>query len=133
MELVLTIKRCAVKLQNKLNQLDETKVETESIIDTINNSTEEKIIETTKFLYVKTITNTTDADGFLNPQINSDYVICSATAQFNDNNYGFVIPYYYYNNGNPIWLLKIEDKSNSAVLNTQITAKIYYFKKERND
>lgn len=120
-------------IQTKITQLNDTKVESKSVINSINDSKEKVVISTEKIMYIKDFIGTTDANGFLDIELNSDFVVCSATASFNSNDYGFVIPYYDYNNGNTKWKLKIKDKNDVAVANTQIATTIYYFKKGRND
>lgn len=117
-------------MTSKVDQLDSDKVSRNNIVNSLNQSLENSIIRTNKIFIIKEITETTDSDGFLNTNLTYDYIICGATAMFSSNNYGFVIPYYDYNNGSPIWKLKIENKNKVALANTQITATIYYVRKE---
>ncbi len=121
------------ELKDKYEQLENNKISNNSVINSINESEESSIIKVEKMLMIKKTTGATNNDGFLNINLNNDFVVVSATANFNTNDYGFIIPYYDYNNGNPIWKLKIENKNKQALANTQITVTVYYFKKERND
>ena len=116
------------EVQQKIVQLSDNKVENKSVVSSINSSNETAVIETNKILNRKEITSTTDSNGFIDVGLNKDYVIVGATAQFSSNDYGFVIPCYYYNSGSPRWLLKIESKSRVALANTEITVIVYYTK-----
>ena len=115
--------------QSQINQINADKVSRTNVINAINQSKESAVIISSKFILIQNFTGTTDSDGFLDTGIDENYVLISATAQFNNDNYGFIIPYYYYNNGNPLWKLKIENKSKTALANTEINATIYYIRR----
>lgn len=121
------------EVQQKFEEINEKKVENKSIINSINESKEENLINVTKLLFIKKITETTDSDGFLNVYLNENNIIVSATASFSNNQFGFVIPYFSYNSGKPKWYLKIEDKNKNALANYQITVTIYYFRKPKEE
>lgn len=116
------------EVQQKIVQLSDTKVGNKNVVSSINSSNELIIVDTNKIMNRKTISGITDSDGFLDIQVDNKYIILSATAQFSSNDYGFIIPYYYYNNGSPKWLLKIENKNKTSLANTEITVIVYYAK-----
>jgi hypothetical protein len=117
-------------IQEQITNLIIEKISRNNIINAINQTKENSIIKTDKFILKKEITDTTDANGFLDTGLSSDYILISATANFNSNNYGFIIPYYYYNNNEPMWKLKIKNQNEIALANTEITVTAYYIRKD---
>lgn len=120
--------------QEDIQQLNNDKISKNNVINSINQSNELSIIDGKKLFYYKTFIATTDSNGFVDTKLYSNYIVVSATAVFENNaNYGFIIPYYTFNNDESDneykWYLKVEDKNKSAISNKEMTFTVYYFKK----
>ena len=115
--------------QSQISDLDNDKVSRSNVINAINQSKEMSIINSNRICFTKTVIDTTDSDGFIDTELDSDYVVICATASFTNTNYGFITPFYNYNGDSYQWFLKIEDINRNPVVNTAITATVYYFRK----
>ena len=110
------------QIKTKLINLDEKKVENKTVINSINQSEENVVINYNKFLKYQTVSGTTDSDGFLDTGLGDTCVLVATKSLIS---YGFIIPYYDYNAKK--WYVKIQDKSGSVLINAQASVKIYYF------